>query len=109
MLVLVMQVVVQRRAVQTLPQVSTHSLSLSHFAHSTNSRSFFSGETATCLYNFPHENQLLPRVLPGTMLSLDEQCKRDRGTNACFKVLQHPFLVSSLLSSNFPRFAAQLI
>jgi len=44
----------------------------------------FSGETATCLYNFPHENQLLPRVLPGTMLSLDEQCKRDRGTNACF-------------------------
>lgn len=44
----------------------------------------FSGETATCLYNFPHENQLLPRVLPGSMLSLDEQCKRDRGTNACF-------------------------
>ena len=43
-----------------------------------------SGETATCLYNFPHENQLLPRVLPGSMLSLDEQCKRDRGTNACF-------------------------
>ncbi|OTF77110.1 A disintegrin and metalloproteinase with thrombospondin motifs family protein [Euroglyphus maynei] len=46
---------------------------------------FLNGETATCLYNFPHENQLLPRVLPGSMLSLDEQCKRDRGTNACFK------------------------
>ncbi|RWS29889.1 disintegrin and metalloproteinase with thrombospondin motifs 1-like protein [Leptotrombidium deliense] len=46
---------------------------------------FLNGETATCLYNYPHENQLLPRVLPGTMLSLDEQCKRDRGTNACFK------------------------
>lgn len=45
---------------------------------------FCSGETATCLYNFPHENQLLPRVLPGSMLSLDDQCKRDRGTNACF-------------------------
>lgn len=48
----------------------------------------FSGETATCLYNFPHENQLLPRVLPGSMLSLDEQCKRDRGTNACFVSVQ---------------------
>ncbi|KAI1285003.1 A disintegrin and metalloproteinase with thrombospondin motifs 16 [Halotydeus destructor] len=46
---------------------------------------FLNGETATCLYNYPHENQLLPRVLPGTMLTLDEQCKRDRGTNACFK------------------------
>jgi len=46
---------------------------------------FLNGETSTCLYNYPHENQLLPRVLPGTMLTLDEQCKRDRGTNACFK------------------------
>ena len=45
---------------------------------------FLNGETSTCLYNYPHENQLLPRVLPGTMLTLDEQCKRDRGTNACF-------------------------
>ncbi|XP_017482058.1 PREDICTED: A disintegrin and metalloproteinase with thrombospondin motifs 1-like [Rhagoletis zephyria] len=55
------------------------SCSVEQFKH------FLNGETATCLYNFPHENQLLPRVLPGTMLSLDEQCKRDRGTNACFK------------------------
>lgn len=55
------------------------SCSVEQFKH------FLNGETATCLYNFPHENQLLPRVLPGSMLSLDEQCKRDRGTNACFK------------------------
>lgn len=46
---------------------------------------FLNGETATCLYNYPHESQMLHRLLPGTMLSLDEQCKRDRGTNACFK------------------------
>ncbi|XP_053211315.1 uncharacterized protein LOC128394963 [Panonychus citri] len=55
------------------------SCSVEQFKH------FLNGETATCLYNYPHENQLLPRVLPGTMLTLDEQCKRDRGTNACFK------------------------
>jgi hypothetical protein len=55
-----------------------------------------SGETATCLYNYPHENQLLPRVLPGTMLTLDEQCKRDRGTNACFVSQTYPsFLLQS--------------
>ncbi|KAG9508814.1 hypothetical protein GZH46_02681, partial [Fragariocoptes setiger] len=46
---------------------------------------FLNGETATCLYNYPHESQMLHRMLPGTMLTLDEQCKRDRGTNACFK------------------------
>ena len=51
---------------------------------------FLNGETSTCLYNYPHENQLLPRVLPGTMLTLDEQCKRDRGTNACFVSVPAP-------------------
>ncbi|GIZ01358.1 a disintegrin and metalloproteinase with thrombospondin motifs 1 [Caerostris extrusa] len=55
------------------------SCSVDQFKH------FLNGETATCLFNFPHENDLLVRVLPGTMLSLDEQCKRDRGTTACFK------------------------
>ncbi|XP_050030699.1 A disintegrin and metalloproteinase with thrombospondin motifs like [Dermacentor andersoni] len=48
-------------------------------------RHFLLGETATCLYNYPHENQLLARMLPGSMLSLDDQCRRDRGTTACFK------------------------
>lgn len=45
---------------------------------------FFSGDTATCLYNSPHEDGSLPRVLPGKLLSLDAQCRKDRGTSACF-------------------------
>lgn len=45
---------------------------------------FYSGETASCLYNYPDDNKLLARELPGTMLTLDEQCERDRGTQACF-------------------------
>ena len=44
-----------------------------------------SGETATCMYNSPHEEESLPRVLPGKLLSLDAQCRKDRGTSACFK------------------------
>ena len=47
---------------------------------------YFSGETATCMYNSPHEDESLPRVLPGKLLSLDAQCRKDRGTSACFKV-----------------------
>ncbi|XP_054720921.1 A disintegrin and metalloproteinase with thrombospondin motifs like [Uloborus diversus] len=53
--------------------------SLQQFKH------FLSGETASCLYNYPDDNKLLARELPGTMLTLDEQCERDRGTQACFK------------------------
>lgn len=45
---------------------------------------YFSGDTATCLYNAPHEDEALPRVLPGKLLSLDAQCRKDRGTSACF-------------------------
>lgn len=45
---------------------------------------FSSGDTATCLFNAPHEDDSLPRVLPGKLLSLDAQCRRDRGTSACF-------------------------
>lgn len=44
-----------------------------------------SGETASCLHNAPHEDDALGRALPGTLLSLDAQCRRDRGTSACFK------------------------
>ena len=47
---------------------------------------FLNGETATCMYNSPHEEESLPRVLPGKLLSLDAQCRKDRGTSACFKV-----------------------
>ncbi|KAF5308591.1 hypothetical protein FQR65_LT06139, partial [Abscondita terminalis] len=53
--------------------------SISSFHH------FLNGDTATCLFNAPHEDDGLPRVLPGKLLSLDAQCRRDRGTSACFK------------------------
>lgn len=46
---------------------------------------FCSGDTASCLHNAPHEDESLSRTLPGTLLSLDAQCQRDRGTSACFK------------------------
>lgn len=49
-----------------------------------NCRFIFSGDTATCLFNSPHEDESLPRVLPGKLLSLDAQCRKDRGTSACF-------------------------
>lgn len=45
----------------------------------------YSGDTASCLHNAPHEDEALGRALPGTLLSLDAQCRRDRGTSACFK------------------------
>lgn len=45
---------------------------------------FLNGDTATCLYNSPHEDESLGRVLPGKLLTLDAQCRRDRGTSACF-------------------------
>ena len=43
-----------------------------------------SGDVSTCLFNLPHEDESLPRVLPGKLLSVDAQCKKDRGTSACF-------------------------
>ncbi|XP_063217945.1 A disintegrin and metalloproteinase with thrombospondin motifs like isoform X2 [Bacillus rossius redtenbacheri] len=46
---------------------------------------FLNGDTATCLFNSPHEDESLPRVLPGKLLTLDAQCRKDRGTSACFK------------------------
>ncbi|XP_041980947.1 A disintegrin and metalloproteinase with thrombospondin motifs 1 isoform X5 [Aricia agestis] len=46
---------------------------------------FLNGDTATCLFNSPHEDDSLPRVLPGRLLTLDAQCRKDRGTSACFK------------------------
>ncbi|XP_037914154.1 A disintegrin and metalloproteinase with thrombospondin motifs 1 isoform X3 [Hermetia illucens] len=46
---------------------------------------FLNGDTASCLHNAPHEDEALGRAMPGTLLSLDAQCRRDRGTYACFK------------------------
>ena len=66
---------------------------------------FFSGDTATCLYNSPHEDESLPRVLPGKLLSLDAQCRKDRGTSACFVSL----LISSAKYSSVPIFKIRLI
>lgn len=46
---------------------------------------FLNSDHAVCLYDSPHEDELWPRILPGKLLSLDDQCIRDRGTRACFK------------------------
>ncbi|GAB0092018.1 uncharacterized protein DMENIID0001_069600 [Sergentomyia squamirostris] len=46
---------------------------------------FLNGDTASCLHNAPHEDEALGRTLPGTLLTLDAQCRRDRGTSSCFK------------------------
>lgn len=56
---------------------------------------FCSGETASCLFNYPDDNKLLDRELPGTMLTLDEQCERDRGTQACFVSTTNIFIHST--------------
>ena len=55
------------------------------FKHRVLTEVHYSGETATCMYNSPHETESLARVLPGKLLTLDAQCRRDRGTSACFK------------------------
>lgn len=66
----------------SFPQVI---LLLSEFRHRTKTYFQYSGDTASCLHNAPHEDEALGRALPGTLLSLDAQCRRDRGTSACFK------------------------
>ncbi|GBN32897.1 hypothetical protein AVEN_1699-1, partial [Araneus ventricosus] len=38
---------------------------------------------ASCLFNYPGENQFSDSKWPGQLMSLDEQCKRDGGTGAC--------------------------
>ncbi|XP_067215400.1 A disintegrin and metalloproteinase with thrombospondin motifs like isoform X2 [Linepithema humile] len=46
---------------------------------------FINEPRAKCLYNEPTYGEQVPRVLPGKMLSLDEQCKNIFGTPACNK------------------------
>ncbi|GBN32351.1 hypothetical protein AVEN_113872-1, partial [Araneus ventricosus] len=41
---------------------------------------------ASCLFNYPGENQFSDSKWPGQLMSLDEQCKRDGGTGACQSV-----------------------
>ena len=48
---------------------------------------FLSTSTAQCLYNVPASTEFsLPgnSLLPGSSLSLDQQCKADKGTRACY-------------------------
>ena len=45
--------------------------------------------TASCLYNAPPSNSPGyslpgPATLPGASISLDDQCRRDKGTRACY-------------------------
>ena len=87
----------QYRPIRPFPQVELVSLNLIRLAeehHRDGFINFFfiflgndSGETATCLFNSPHEDAVLPRVLPGKLLSLDAQCRMDRGTSACFVII----------------------
>ncbi|KAF8771700.1 A disintegrin and metalloproteinase with like protein [Argiope bruennichi] len=44
---------------------------------------FLNTEEASCLRNEPDNKNLLGGELPGTMLSLDEQCERNWATRAC--------------------------
>ncbi|XP_043218873.1 A disintegrin and metalloproteinase with thrombospondin motifs 18-like isoform X2 [Amphibalanus amphitrite] len=55
--------------------------SLNQFAH------FASDERSRCMHNYPSKSGHLKSgtALPGKLLSVDAQCKRDRGSSACFK------------------------
>ncbi|XP_043235903.1 A disintegrin and metalloproteinase with thrombospondin motifs 18-like [Amphibalanus amphitrite] len=55
--------------------------SISQFAHFANDR------RSACMQNYPSQSQDVSSggVLPGKLISLDAQCKRDRGSSACFK------------------------
>ncbi|GBM70764.1 A disintegrin and metalloproteinase with thrombospondin motifs 16 [Araneus ventricosus] len=46
-------------------------------------RHFLNSEEASCLFNKPNHNVMAGSELPGTVLSLDGQCKREVGTYAC--------------------------
>ncbi|XP_037091379.1 A disintegrin and metalloproteinase with thrombospondin motifs 18-like [Pollicipes pollicipes] len=55
--------------------------SLDQFAH------FASDRRSRCMQNYPVERGNLPAVksLPGKLMSLDAQCKRDRDSTVCFR------------------------
>ncbi|KOB69088.1 A disintegrin and metalloproteinase with thrombospondin motifs like, partial [Operophtera brumata] len=57
------------------------------------------GDTATCLYNSPHEDDSLPRVLPGRLLTLDAQCRKDRGTS--YEATTQPYVASTPAQKNY--------
>ena len=55
--------------------------SLNQFAH------FASDRRSRCMHNYPSKSGRFQssKSLPGKLLSVDAQCKRDRGSSACFK------------------------
>ncbi|XP_043278159.1 A disintegrin and metalloproteinase with thrombospondin motifs 1-like [Venturia canescens] len=48
-----------------------------------NLHAFLSSDEATCLLNEPPSSLALPRLLPGKLLTLDQQCEQMSGTRAC--------------------------
>ncbi|XP_051174425.1 venom metalloproteinase 2-like [Leptopilina boulardi] len=46
-------------------------------------RSFINDEKRNCLYNSPPVDKPLPKILPGTYLSLDDQCMAMSNTKSC--------------------------
>ncbi|XP_034943889.1 uncharacterized protein [Chelonus insularis] len=60
---------------------------------------FFNSEDAACLFNKPKESPPLPRLLPGQIATLDEQCSKVFGTRACY----HDYRVCIRLDCYIPR------
>ncbi|XP_014204940.2 venom metalloproteinase 3-like [Copidosoma floridanum] len=46
-------------------------------------KEFIHSPKAECLFNEPHAGSIAPRILPGRILSLHEQCKRIGASHAC--------------------------
>ncbi|KAH0954743.1 hypothetical protein HN011_007969 [Eciton burchellii] len=46
---------------------------------------FINEDRAKCLYDEPVSDEQVPRILPGKLMSLDEQCKMATGAPACNK------------------------
>ncbi|XP_012224732.1 A disintegrin and metalloproteinase with thrombospondin motifs like [Linepithema humile] len=61
---------------------------------------FLNEPRAKCLYNEPKDGEQVPRILPGKLLSLDEQCKNVMGTKAC----NRDATVCTYLECQYPNF-----
>ena len=67
---------------------------------------FLSSERGSCLLNYPSSSINLPgtRSLPGSDISLDSQCFKDKGTRACY----HDYRVCSQLFCYNPSYTSCL-
>lgn len=61
---------------------------------------FLNEDRAKCLYNVPILDEQVPRILPGKLMSLDEQCKQVQGTPAC----KNDTTVCTRLECEYPGF-----